>query len=76
MTVEVWKLQWPLGVFGRDSDQQQPLMAYTEQRRRTTLIPPTKQLAEMFAGAAKIYVEAEIEGGALMIYRRVADRSW
>jgi hypothetical protein len=77
-TLEVWKLQRPL--FGAGMSGLPEIMAYTEARDRTVLIPvpidELKKLDTLFGDEPKIYVLAHIAHGNLVIDERVEEQDW
>jgi hypothetical protein len=70
---EIWKLQRPLF----SSDGNGDVMAYTEDKKRTAMIPlPGELVDELFGEEPKIYVLAQVKRGNLCIDKRVAEQDW
>jgi hypothetical protein len=67
----IFKLQWPL-----DATPGAPIMAYSIRRKDHALLPPSPELAALFAGRVKIFVECNVVDGILEIGDEVPDPGW
>lgn len=67
----ILKLQWPIA-----GERDAPILAYDQTRRHQTLLPATPDLAALFDGRVKIYVEANIQAGKVSVQRVITDRPW
>ena len=71
MNVIVLKLQWPLA-----GESSPPILAYDQNRRYQRLLQPTRDLADLFKGREKVYVEATVINGDVIVQREIADQPW
>lgn len=68
----IYKLQRPLA----SSNGGQTVLAYTEGRKHLTELAMTPELRKLFGSSYKIYVDADVVKGKLVIKERVKDFKW
>lgn len=69
----IYKLQRPLYSTG---DGTPPVLAYTKGRNNEISIPMTPELDGLFGAKVKVYAEAHVVGGKLVVVKVVPDQRW